>query len=121
MSKISLSAIRAARDDMTSGKYMIAPELCVQGTVYVVVTQHGERVATIAVEALGTDPECPHVQTQLRRYALGFAVMSNHMGTLLEIAEAALAARVPITDEESARFRFQAEQSLDAALKKVAR
>jgi hypothetical protein len=110
MSKISLNVLREAREGMTLGKYVIVRR---QNKIMVEINDRPFQIAMMASDAPTADPA--------GRNALGFAMMTNHFYALLEIAEAALEAREPITDEATARARYQAELRLDAALAKVTR
>ncbi len=123
MSKISLSTLRAARAGMTQGRYGIEPGARLQGAVIVEIPglARAHQVAMMTGAAPAADPACPHPESQLGRNALGFAVLANHINTLLEIAEAALATREPINSEETARANHAASQRLDKALAKVTR
>lgn len=116
---ISLSTVRAALKGMTQGRYSIEPGLRLQGAVNVEILGRQHQVAMMTGDAPSADPDCCHVETQPGRNALGLAVLKNHAAALLEIAEAALAMRTSVRDEESARAQFQAQQRLDAALAKV--
>ena len=116
---IRLRTLQNALDGMTPGRYTVEPSPRLQGAVSVEIGGDSYQVASMCGDAparIGSD-----VAAGLARNALGFAVLHNHAALLLEIADAALVARTPITDEESARAAYHAEKRLDRALAKVRR